>query len=123
MDAKEIISKLTLMEKAALLSGKNEWESRDIPRMGIGSISFSDGPHGLRRQEGAGDHLGLNASLPHSGDLFMLRPGPKSTSTFCATASSPRASPIISPSFVSQLFATVAAVGKHVAGSDALSPR
>ncbi|SHH55725.1 beta-glucosidase [Butyrivibrio fibrisolvens DSM 3071] len=64
MDAKEILSKLTLIEKAALLSGKNEWESRDIGRVGIQSISFSDGPHGLRRQEGAGDHLGLNASLP-----------------------------------------------------------
>ena len=64
MDAKEIISKLTLMEKAALLSGKNEWETRDIPRLDIQSVSFSDGPHGLRRQEGAGDHLGLNASLP-----------------------------------------------------------
>lgn len=64
MDAKEIISKLTLIEKAALLSGKNEWESHDIPRLNIQSLSFSDGPHGLRRQEGAGDHLGLNASLP-----------------------------------------------------------
>ncbi|MCR5403031.1 MAG: glycoside hydrolase family 3 C-terminal domain-containing protein [Butyrivibrio sp.] len=64
MNAQEILSKLTLIEKAALLSGKNEWESWDIERLGIPSITFSDGPHGLRRQEGAGDHLGLNASLP-----------------------------------------------------------
>ena len=64
MNVKDIIAKLTIQEKAALLSGKNEWESRDIPRIGLQSIAFSDGPHGLRRQEGAGDHLGLNASLP-----------------------------------------------------------
>lgn len=63
MDTSEIIRKLTLAEKAALLSGKNEWESRDIPRLGVNSIVFSDGPHGIRRQEGAGDHLGLNESL------------------------------------------------------------
>ena len=62
MNVKDIIAKLT--SQAALLSGKNEWESRDIPRIGLQSIAFSDGPHGLRRQEGEGDHLGLNASLP-----------------------------------------------------------
>ena len=53
----------------------------------------------------------------------MLRPGPNKISTSRASASSPSASPISCPSCSSQLFATVAAVGKHVAGSDSLSPR
>ena len=64
MDVKKILKELTIEEKAALLSGKNEWASRDLPRLNINSIVFSDGPHGIRRQEGAGDHLGLYASLP-----------------------------------------------------------
>ncbi|MDN4472855.1 glycoside hydrolase family 3 C-terminal domain-containing protein [Demequina zhanjiangensis] len=54
--------KLTLREKAALLSGESVWDSRPLPRLGLRSLVLSDGPHGVRRQLGEGDHLGLNAS-------------------------------------------------------------
>lgn len=60
----EIIEKMTIEEKAAVLSGKNVWQSRNIERLGIPSIFCADGPHGIRKQAGDGDHLGLNASLP-----------------------------------------------------------
>lgn len=58
------IGRLGLLEKAALLSGGGAWKSRALPRRGLPALFFSDGPHGLRKQEGVGDHLGLNASLP-----------------------------------------------------------
>lgn len=64
MKHKDIISKMTIEEKAAFLSGKNEWQTRDFEALGISSIFCSDGPHGIRKQAGAGDHLGLNESLP-----------------------------------------------------------
>lgn len=64
MKHKEIIDKMQLEEKAALLSGKGEWQTWDFERLEIPSIYCSDGPHGIRKQAGAGDHLGLNPSLP-----------------------------------------------------------
>lgn len=60
----EIIAAMTLEEKAGLCSGANFWTTKDIDRLGIPSISMTDGPHGLRKQAGNADHLGLNESVP-----------------------------------------------------------
>lgn len=60
----DLLEKMTIEEKAAILSGKNVWETREIKRLNIPSFSCADGPHGVRKQAAAGDHLGLNESLP-----------------------------------------------------------
>jgi Beta-glucosidase-related glycosidases len=64
MKYKKLIEKMTLQEKASLMSGKDFWQTMDIKRLGINSIFLSDGPHGIRKQAAAADHLGLNPSIP-----------------------------------------------------------
>ncbi len=60
----DIIKQMTLEEKCYLFSGKDFWQSRSVERLGVPNMTLSDGPHGIRKQEGAGDQLGLNGSLP-----------------------------------------------------------
>ena len=60
---KELISKMTLEEKASLCSGADNWHTKEIKRLNIPSVMMVDGPHGLRKQEGETDHLGLNESV------------------------------------------------------------
>ena len=60
----DLINQLSLKEKASLISGKDFWQTVNIDRVNIPSAFLSDGPHGVRRQAAAADHLGLNASIP-----------------------------------------------------------
>lgn len=63
MDIKEMIASMTLEEKASLCSGRDFWHTKAIERLGIPSVMMCDGPHGLRKQLGEGDHLGINVSI------------------------------------------------------------
>lgn len=60
---KNLVKELTLQEKASLCSGNDFWHSKAIERLNIPSFSMSDGPNGLRKQEGESDHLGINESV------------------------------------------------------------
>jgi len=46
---KQLISQLTLEEKASLCSGKDFWTTKQINRLKIPSSFITDGPHGLRK--------------------------------------------------------------------------
>ncbi len=63
MNVKEIVSQMTLEEKAGMCSGLDFWHTKPIERLGIPSVMLSDGPHGLRKQDEGGDHLGINDSI------------------------------------------------------------
>ena len=58
----KLISQLTIEEKVALCSGRDDWSTMPIERLDIPWIWLSDGPHGIRRapatnKAGYGDQL------------------------------------------------------------------
>ena len=61
---KELVSQMTLEEKAALTSGDGPWMTKAVERLGIPSMWMSDGPHGLRKQENYKEVKSINDSRP-----------------------------------------------------------
>ena len=60
----DLISQMTLDEKVGMCSGLNYWYLRGVERLGIPSIMVTDGPHGLRKQEGDPTRAGLMETTP-----------------------------------------------------------
>ena len=59
---RDLVSQMTLEEKAGMCSGADFWHLKGVERLGIPSVMVTDGPHGLRKQAEAADHLGINES-------------------------------------------------------------
>lgn len=62
MDTGEILKRMTLKEKIALCSGQDFWHTKAMKQYGIEALMMCDGPHGLRKQEGKADMLGVHNS-------------------------------------------------------------
>lgn len=63
-DIQALLAEMTLEEKAGMCSGLDFWRLKGVERLGIPSIMVTDGPHGLRKQQGGTDHLGIFESVP-----------------------------------------------------------
>lgn len=63
IDVEKVLSEMTLEEKAQICSGRDFWHSQDMERLDVPAVMMCDGPNGLRKQKGEGDHLGINVSI------------------------------------------------------------
>ncbi len=61
---REVLSSLTLEEKASLCSGRDFWNLKSLERLGVPSIMVTDGPHGLRKQDASAERASLTESVP-----------------------------------------------------------
>jgi beta-glucosidase len=58
------VGSLPLERKALLLSGRDFWSTEPIDEAGLPSVLMTDGPHGVRRQQGSSDQIGFLDSVP-----------------------------------------------------------
>lgn len=63
LNIEKILQEMTIEEKAQMCSGRDFWHTQDLERLGVPAVMMCDGPNGLRKQRGEGDHLGINASI------------------------------------------------------------
>lgn len=91
MDIKNIINQLTLEEKASLCSLKNYWQTQDIERLGIPSITLTDGPYGvIRRLSNFSDVIPAtcfpaSSALSSSWDIDLIYSVAKAIGEECQT--------------------------------------
>ncbi|MFT4109966.1 glycoside hydrolase family 3 C-terminal domain-containing protein [Propionicimonas sp.] len=50
--------------RISLTGGSDFWHTPAVPEAGIPELMWTDGPHGVRKQTGSSDHVGINASEP-----------------------------------------------------------
>lgn len=59
MDIRTLIAQMSLEQKCALLTGAGTFNTQAYENPQVPAFYLSDGPHGVRKQEGASDHLGI----------------------------------------------------------------
>ena len=63
-EPQEILSQMSLEEKAALCDGKDFWHLKGLEKYGIPEIMVCDGPHGLRKKDYEKVGVSISTSVP-----------------------------------------------------------